>query len=87
MQTLQIDTEEGEKGRSFKVTMSSSIIANELWFGGQTDTENIRPVFMTLTSSEQQMRFFVMNLRMGYKATVMTDDSYSRKKVKLFSYF
>ncbi len=78
---LQIDTSDGEKGRTFTATMNSFITANELWFGGDANSDNIRPVFLTLISSEQQLRFFVTNLRIGHKATVVTSNNgYSRNK-------
>ena len=69
MQYLSIVSESEKKSRSFGSFLASTIIADELWSGGEATTEHIRPVFLILTSTEQELRFFTTNLKCGNLAS------------------
>lgn len=69
------------KSRSFRATLLASVEADSVWEGGQTATDNQRPVWAMFASSENELRPFVANLVSGRKAAYVRQDSrWSRKK-------
>jgi hypothetical protein len=71
------------KGRSFTAMCLASIEADLLWSGGQTDTDEQRPVWAMFAGSEQEMRPFVANLKTGRKCELSRSGYYSRKTDKM----
>lgn len=78
MRTITIETGEGGKGRSFSAELLGYATADALWEGGETDTNAVRPVYMTLALSEQEAGPFLANLRGGRVAKVGRDRSAKR---------
>ncbi len=62
---------EGQKGRSFSALYLAGIRADALWQGGQAETENLRPVWCLIATTEAEVRPFMANLRLGRKAAFM----------------
>lgn len=56
-----------QKGRSFKATCVAVATANSLWDEG-ANGKTIRPVWAMFAGTDQQLRPFVTNLKMGRKA-------------------
>jgi hypothetical protein len=72
------------KGRSFTAMCLASVEADRLWDGGQTDTDEQRPVWAMFANSEQELRPFMMNLKTGRKADIgKSNYSYRRKTDKM----
>jgi hypothetical protein len=69
------------KGRSFRATLISSVESKCLWDGGQTDAT--RPIWMMLAGSENELRPFVANLRIGKKAETLGNGYRRRGAEKL----
>ena len=83
MRELQIapQTESG-KGRTFRATLLASVEADLLWPGGQTASDNLRPVWAMFGGSDQELRAFMANLTLGRKAHFpKPSNDYSRRKV------
>jgi hypothetical protein len=68
------------KGRSFRAVLLASVEADLLWTGGQTGSDNLRPVWAMFAGSEQELRAFVANLTTGRKAIFPKNNRYSRAK-------
>lgn len=68
MEELTIEVTKGKKTRSFKAMLLAHVEADALWSGGLTDTETIRPVWMILAGTDNELRPFVANLQTGRKA-------------------
>lgn len=68
MREFVIAPETEGKGRSFGGYLAAYIAADGLWAGGEANTENLRPVWAVVMSSEAEIRPLVANLRMGKKA-------------------
>jgi hypothetical protein len=67
VQDLIIQPQEGKKGRSFRATCVTTVIANGIFpegGGGAT----IRPVWAMFAGSESELRPFAANLKLGRKA-------------------
>ena len=80
---LVIESEEGRKSRSFRATLLSYVMADGLWDGGATDTGEVkRPVLAVFAGTEQTLRPFAVNLRLGRRALEPRDKNYGRKEVK-----
>jgi hypothetical protein len=71
------------KGRSFTAMCLASVEADLLWSGGQTDTDEQRPIWAMFAGSEQEMRPFVANLKTGRKCELSRSGYYSRKTDKM----
>lgn len=72
------------KGRSFTAMCLASVEADLLWEGGQTDTDDQRPVWAMFAGSEQEMRPFVANLKTGRKCEMAKGGyNYSRKNDRM----
>lgn len=76
MQDLIIQPQEGKKGRSFRATCVSTVIADALFPEGGGAT--IRPVWAMFAGSDAELRPFAANLKLGRKAERDTN-SYSRR--------
>ena len=84
MRDIVIAPPEQGKGRSFHAVCVSTIEADCLWEGGQTATDNIRPVWATFASSDAELRPFMANLKGGRKAQFIKGSGYySRKQERL----
>lgn len=80
---LVIESEEGRKSRSFRATLLAYVMADGLWEGGATDTGEVkRPVLAVFAGTEQTLRPFAVNLRLGRRALEPRDKNYGRKEVK-----
>jgi hypothetical protein len=67
------------KGRSFTASCLAIVEADTLWDGG-TISDDTRPVFAMFAGSDQEMRPFQANLRIGKKAHFVSDQRSYRKK-------
>ncbi len=76
MQDLIIQPQEGKKGRSFRATCVTAVIADALFPEGGGAT--IRPVWAMFAGSDAELRPFAANLKLGRKAERDTQ-SYSRR--------
>lgn len=56
------------KGRSFRAHLLAYAEASALWQGGQTASDTVRPVWMMLAGTDNELRPFVANLQVGRKA-------------------
>lgn len=69
------------KGRTFRAACLTLVEADSLWKGGQTTTDDVRPVLAVLAGSENELRPFMVNLLAGRKAIFPSKDhSYRRKE-------
>ncbi len=66
---------EGQKGRAFSALYMASVQADSLWSGGQATTDNLRPVWLLVATTDDQVRPFMANLRLGRKAAFVSDRS------------
>jgi hypothetical protein len=66
------------KGRSFRAVCLATIEADTLW--GETITDDTRPVLAVFAGSDQEMRPFQANLRMGRKANIINAGRNSYRK-------
>lgn len=78
---LTIEPQKEGKGRSFSATCLAYVEADGLWSGGESDTDNIRPVFAMFAGSENELRPFVTNLTMGRRANF--PERYRSKKERM----
>ncbi len=69
MKELTIEPKTEGKGRSFSATLVACVEARDVVPRGN---DTIRPVFMALAGTDQELRPFVANLRTGKKAEVST---------------
>ena len=76
---LHIEPVQGKKGRTFSASLLAYVTADALWEGGEKG-DGVRPVFMMVAASEGQAGPFVANLRLGRKAIIGEQQSYSRSK-------
>ena len=74
MQTLVIQPQEGKKGRSFQANCVAIITANGLF--DEANGKTIRPVWAMFAGSDNELRPFVANLKLGRKAQ---SESYRRQ--------
>lgn len=68
MRYLRIEPQAGRKGRTFSANLLGFVTADQLWEGGRTSTDVIRPVWLCFAASEGEVRPFTANLRLGRKA-------------------
>lgn len=82
MRPLRIATErDSKKGSAFSAHLLASLEAGALWEAGRTDSGSRRPVLAVLGGSEQELRPFVANLRVGRKAAFLDDKTnYGRQR-------
>jgi hypothetical protein len=80
MQDAVIEPAVEGKGRAFHAVLLASVEADQLWAGGNTSTDNIRPVWAMFAGSDQELRAFVANLQMGRKANLQRAGYYRRGK-------
>lgn len=80
MREVQISPQTEGKGRTFRATLLASVEADLLWPGGQTVSDNLRPVWAMFGGSDQELRAFMANLTLGRKAEFPKANSYSRRK-------
>jgi hypothetical protein len=64
---VHIEPQADRKGRTFAATLLGTIEADSLWERGTSDA--IRPVWAVFTGTEDALRPFAANLRLGRKAT------------------
>jgi len=77
MREIFIAPQEEGKSREFSATLLSYVEADPLWEAGRNSGDTIRPLWMMLCGSEQELRAFVANLRTGRKATFGNKQGYS----------
>ena len=80
MLKLVIEPKKEGKGKSFTSHLLAYVCADLLWTGGQTDTNNQRPVFAVLAGSEQEMRAFVANLTLGCRAQAFNQYNHKQNR-------
>lgn len=80
MREVQILPQTEGKGRTFKALLLASVEADLLWTGGQTVSDNLRPVWAMFAGSEQELRAFTANLLSGRKAIFPKRNGWGRKK-------
>jgi hypothetical protein len=68
------------KGRTFRAICLATVEADSLWEGGQTATDDVRPVWAMFTNSEQELRPFMVNLTRGRKAASFSGERWGRRK-------
>lgn len=56
------------KSRRFKAELIAYVQANSLWKGGEASTQAIRPVWLMVAGTDQELPAFVANLQAGRKA-------------------
>lgn len=61
-----------DRGRAFSATLVAYATANSLWFGGESNTQAVRPVWIAVAGSDESLRPFVANLITGRRAKNMT---------------
>ena len=80
MREIQIDPPSEGKGRTFRATFLAAVEADLLWEGGETVTDNTRPVWAMFAGSDNELRAFMANLSSGRKATFpQKREAYRRK--------
>ena len=72
IQRAVIEPQTEGKGRSFSALCLASVQADFLWEGGQTNSEEKRPVWALFAGSEQELRPFMANLRTGRRLELAT---------------
>jgi hypothetical protein len=80
MREVQILPQTEGKGRTFKALLLASVEADLLWTGGQTVSDNLRPVWAMFAGSEQELRAFTANLLSGRKAVFPKNNGWRRRK-------
>ena len=65
MKTLFIQPQKEGKGRAFSSTLVAYVEATSLW---QKGNDTVRPVWMLLAGTDNELRPFIANLRLGRKA-------------------
>lgn len=65
---IQIAPQQEGKGRTFQALCLATVQADPFWPGGETTTDDIRPVWAMFAGSENQIRPFATNLLLGRKA-------------------
>lgn len=78
MRDLVIQPAKEGKGRSFTATLVAYVQADVLWDGGAAATETKRPIWMMLAGTDNELRPFVANLRLGRKAEATSKTGFSR---------
>lgn len=73
--TIEQDSRPGRKSRRFSAQLLGYLTADMLWPGGGTDTKAVRPVWAQIASSHDAAGPFLMNLKMGKKASSGRDKS------------
>jgi hypothetical protein len=73
------------KGREFSAELLAYVKADTFWSGGQTDTDNNRPIWAMLGGTEQELRSFIANIQMGQRAALPVKD-YSRSAPTRFEW-
>ena len=72
------------KSRAFSAYLVSYLCADSLWPGGAAGGNTIRPIWLRLAGSEQELRAFVANLQSGYKASLQeTDQPFTRSITRI----
>lgn len=70
MRDIQIAPQsDSKKGRTFRATFLAAVEADLLWEGGETVTDNTRPIWAMFAGSDNELRAFMANLASGRKAT------------------
>ena len=77
MKDVSIAPKDGAKGRTFHATCLATVEADAMWEGGTT-TSDVRPVWAMFGGSEQELRPFMANVRLGRKIQI-SHDGYQRK--------
>lgn len=86
MQELVIEPkDESKKGRSFRAMLLAHVRADLLWEGGSAVTDAKRPVWAMFGGSDNELRAFIANLRVGRKA-VIPRSGYSRSKSEEYEF-
>jgi len=62
------DGKEEKKSRSFVCHLLNFVTADDMWAGGQANTDAYRPVYARIAGSSSILKSFVANLRMGRSA-------------------
>lgn len=65
------------KSRRFKAELIAYVEADGLWKGGEASTQHIRPVWLMVAGTDQEMPAFAANLRAGRKAELVKDHANS----------
>jgi hypothetical protein len=73
------------KGREFSAELLAYVKADTFWSGGQTETDNNRPIWAMLGGTEQELRSFIANIQMGQRAALPVKD-YSRSAPTRFEW-
>lgn len=68
MRSMVISPPSEGKGRAFQALCLAAIKADCLWPGGETATQDFRPVWVMFAGSDNSVRPFVANLTLGRKA-------------------
>lgn len=84
IQRAVIEPQTEGKGRSFSAVCLASVEADLLWEGGQTNTEEKRPVWAMFAGSEQELRPFMANLRTGRRIELPNEYGHSRSERMTF---
>jgi hypothetical protein len=83
MREVYITPQTEGKGRTFQAVCLASVEADALWDGGQTNTDDMRPVWAMFANSEQELRPFMMNLKSGRKCSIVKGQQYRRKDERM----
>lgn len=77
---IQIAPQSEGKGRTFRATFLAAVEADLLWGGGETVTDNTRPIWAMFAGSDNELRAFMANLASGRKATFLAKRQGYRRK-------
>jgi hypothetical protein len=84
MREVRIEPKEEGKGRTFFSTCLATVECDNLWEGGQTSTDTVRPVWAMFAGSEQELRPFIANVTLGKKILIGGDrNAYRRKEDRM----
>ncbi len=78
MRYLLIEPQKEGRGRSFRAIPIAMVTASRLWGGGGDDS--IRPIWIMMAGSEEEIRPFAANLRLGKKAVLKSGNGNWRRR-------
>lgn len=81
MRDVIIAPQQEGKGRTFRATLLASVEADLMWEAGRAAGDTERPIWAMFAGSDQELRSFVANLRVGRRAVYPKKaNDYSRGK-------
>jgi hypothetical protein len=72
----------GQKTRSFSAGLVAYVTADQLWDGGEAQTDTIRPIWLQVVGTPGALHPFVMNLKAGRSADMTRTSASSSARSK-----